>query len=561
LVVFRYDANSDDSSGYGRSIVYTTFDPPSQISDGHVTSFNDGPDRSSYRRIDNGTAGTTTTRYVGSVEIIFKPNGDQDRKRYIAGVAVETVHFGDNAIEDYRETQYLHKDHLGSLNAITDDQGELLQDLAFDAWGERRNPDSWGPYTDPQLIAFDHSRTTRGFTGHEMLDEVGIVHMNGRIYDPKLGRFLQADPFVQEPTNTQSLNRYSYVFNNPLNATDPSGYFLDFIAYAVMGAIIGKIGQDLDLPVLSALGNIVVCGSTGGLGCASTFAFASTVGAGGSFNDAFKNGLFAGLSAAAFSGIGDAFDGTGFWAQGGAGHIGAHAVAGGILSELQGGKFGHGFLSAALTKAVNLNRILPGSNRQIDMSRTVAAAIIGGSISKVTGGKFANGAITGAFAQAYNGNEEERERIRKETEVEVRVLIADIFELSTDFSSIEAAIKNNKAIEVKINQDGSGVITTRSGKRILFDADQLLNGTGLKGKYLSLDLTLESEGYIRFKGTVKSPIRIWGTEISVAWGVGIEVNSAMENNSGLLGQAVRSYTSRREQLDQQICKAETGRCE
>ena len=43
---------------------------------------------------------------------------------------------------------------------------------------------------------FDHSTTTRGFAGHEMLDEVGIVHMNGRIYDPKIARFLQADPFA-----------------------------------------------------------------------------------------------------------------------------------------------------------------------------------------------------------------------------------------------------------------------------------------------------------------------------------------------------------------------------
>ena len=66
--------------------------------------------------------------------------------------------------------------------------------------------------------------THRGFTGHEDLDGLGLVHMNGRVYDPNLGRFLSVDPVFQFPTNTQSLNPYSYVLNNPLSMTDPSGY-------------------------------------------------------------------------------------------------------------------------------------------------------------------------------------------------------------------------------------------------------------------------------------------------------------------------------------------------
>ena len=66
--------------------------------------------------------------------------------------------------------------------------------------------------------------SARGFTDHEHLDVVGLIHMNGRVYDPELGRFMSADPFVQAPYNSQSYNRYSYVFNNPLSFTDPSGY-------------------------------------------------------------------------------------------------------------------------------------------------------------------------------------------------------------------------------------------------------------------------------------------------------------------------------------------------
>ena len=76
------------------------------------------------------------------------------------------------------------------------------------------------------LLSLIESSVNRGFTGHEHLDEVGLIHMNGRVYDPEIGRFLSADPFVQAPDDTQSLNRYTYVKNNPLSYTDPSGFFL-----------------------------------------------------------------------------------------------------------------------------------------------------------------------------------------------------------------------------------------------------------------------------------------------------------------------------------------------
>jgi RHS repeat-associated protein len=89
-------------------------------------------------------------------------------------------------------------------------------------WGKRRQA-SWANLASP--LYFDTSITTRGFTGHEAIDQVGLVHMNGRVYDPELGRFLSADPFVQDAGNAQSWNRYSYVLNNPLSMTDPTGFF------------------------------------------------------------------------------------------------------------------------------------------------------------------------------------------------------------------------------------------------------------------------------------------------------------------------------------------------
>jgi len=66
--------------------------------------------------------------------------------------------------------------------------------------------------------------TLRGFTDHEHIDQAQLIHMNGRVYDYNLGRFLSIDPFVQAPGNSQSLNPYSYIMNNPLAGTDPSGY-------------------------------------------------------------------------------------------------------------------------------------------------------------------------------------------------------------------------------------------------------------------------------------------------------------------------------------------------
>jgi len=115
-------------------------------------------------------------------------------------------------------------------------------------FGARRDAQSWAiKHAEASSGLLTSALTLRGYTGHEQLDEVGLVHMGGRVYDPILGRFLQADPFIQQPNNTQNLNRYSYVLNNPLNATDPSGYFFQmlvmwaaqYIAAATAGSAIG----------------------------------------------------------------------------------------------------------------------------------------------------------------------------------------------------------------------------------------------------------------------------------------------------------------------------------
>src|SRR5690606_930138 len=123
------------------------------------------------------------------------------------------------------------------------------------------------------------------------------------------------------------------------------------------------------------------------------------------FDTAFAAGT-AMMSAGVFSAIGEAFKGSGgFWAENGWGHIGTHAMTGGIMNVVQGGKFGHGFISAGFTKAIRINDwVGPGdASAGADTARVLVAGIVGGTISRITGGKFANGAITAAFAQAFKG--------------------------------------------------------------------------------------------------------------------------------------------------------------
>ena len=190
-----------------------------------------GPARSRTTRTDKVVTGagasTTTTLYLGNVEKVSAPDGSFTYKRYIAdGVLVEQTHDTGGA-RSSEDTRYLLYDHLGSIDVITNVIGTVEQDMSFDAWGQRRAANNWTVLALLRLTDTTHGRyTTRGYTGHEMLDAMGIIHMNGRIYDPKLGRFLQADPVIQFPNYSQSWNRYSYVLNNPLAYTDPSGYFI-----------------------------------------------------------------------------------------------------------------------------------------------------------------------------------------------------------------------------------------------------------------------------------------------------------------------------------------------
>ncbi|MEO1248183.1 MAG: RHS repeat-associated core domain-containing protein, partial [Pseudomonadota bacterium] len=123
--------------------------------------------------------------------------------------------------------EYLHRDHLGSIEVTSSSAGTAVDQRGYDPFGGRRATDWSRELTAAEKKAIadgGDEPAERGYTDHEMLDRTGLIHMNGRVYDPEIGRFLSADPIVQAPDYSQSWNRYAYVMNSPMSYTDPSGY-------------------------------------------------------------------------------------------------------------------------------------------------------------------------------------------------------------------------------------------------------------------------------------------------------------------------------------------------
>ena len=118
-------------------------------------------------------------------------------------------------------------DNLDSFLSVIDETGEKVYQAYYDVWGR----------LDKQEDNYDFLDIRRGYTGHEMLVEFKIINMNGRLYDPYLGRFFSPDNYVQLPYDGQNFNRYSYCLNNPLKYTDPSREFLHLVTGAAIGGI------------------------------------------------------------------------------------------------------------------------------------------------------------------------------------------------------------------------------------------------------------------------------------------------------------------------------------
>lgn len=215
---FTYDLNGNQLTAPGaRAASWSSFDMPLTLSKGGSTaSFAYGPELQRTRQ-DRGDGSQVV--YAGAQEVESKGGQVTVKTYWPLGVGVEIDRPGVSATE----LNWTHMDRLGSPIALSDEQGNLRERLEYDAWGKRRSADDSAGTPD----TLDGKTDNRGYTGHEMLDQLDLVHMNGRVYDPSTAKFLSADPLVSDPTNGQNYNRYSYVLNNPTNVTDPTGFQAD----------------------------------------------------------------------------------------------------------------------------------------------------------------------------------------------------------------------------------------------------------------------------------------------------------------------------------------------
>jgi RHS repeat-associated protein len=223
-----------------------------------------GTGKSMYERTTHTTTGATE-----HVHFLYA-GGAHGGNAFAIRVVTPATQTGSNSSNDPQSNptvamHYQHFDHLGSVTASTDEYGRVVGAsgganttvLGYDSWGARRNPDG-RPATGTPALQPGH----REFTSHETIPSVGLVNMNGRVYDPALGRFLSPDPNVQFVADLQSYNRYSYVQNNPLRYTDPTGYgFWSFLTSS-------NFWIGLTLGAMDA----IACAGTGGAGCVAMMA-------------------------------------------------------------------------------------------------------------------------------------------------------------------------------------------------------------------------------------------------------------------------------------------------
>ena len=414
---FCYDANGNlaiESGDVTRTMnlpdSWTSYNKPNKIISGAITeTFTYGPSRERLQTTVTSSTGSVTTTYIdGLFEQVQDSAGNITYKHYIiAGstrIGVETIATTSGTVNTDLLSFFV-QDQVDSVIAeVTEGLGGLNQQFAVyghDAWGKARPTSGTGAniallpgvfQPDSAVMSGQHE----GFAGHEDLEDIGIVDMEGRIYDPETGRFLSPDPNVQYPDSSQGYNRYTYVNNNSLSLSDPSGYFagspmLGFAAMMVVDyACEGACGAWTPLLAGAAQGY---------------------VSSGGDLQQAAISGAEAMTFAAAGGAYGENIGGVQLFAR-----SVTEGLIGGMFSQAGGGRFSDGFVgafagseSSSLIGEIGVSPADPGYyNPAYESARVAVSAIVGGTVSRLTGGAFADGAVAAAMQRLFNDDNERK---------------------------------------------------------------------------------------------------------------------------------------------------------
>jgi RHS repeat-associated protein len=216
-----HDAKGRFQSTFGgNSTAYTTFDLPKTIFDWNGNQLAAYQYDAVNNRVAKNQSGLTTVSIGGLYERSQSASGLVKHVMYIRGPGERVV-----AEETWTEVGtgvqasavvYHHDDIVGSTVVTNSTATGSATRLRYDPFGLRINPTNptQAPVSPPTRI---------GFTGHDMDDEFNLINMKGRIYDPKIARFLTPDPIVSAPYNGNGYDGYGYALNNPMKHTDPSG--------------------------------------------------------------------------------------------------------------------------------------------------------------------------------------------------------------------------------------------------------------------------------------------------------------------------------------------------
>ncbi len=224
---------------FQQNIGYTSFMQPQTVNEnGFALTYTYGSDYERIKATLVSSAGTSTRYYFSAGYEKVVVSGVE---RYIHNIVSPAGLIAVVEVQGAAQTpHYTYTDHLGSILTITNSSGVVEGEQNFDAWGRRRSASTWvvlaptGANGLPASLAW----MQRGYTGHEHLDNFGLINMNGRLYDPLVGRMLSPDMYVQDMLNTQDYNRYSNSKNNPLAYTDPDGNNPVVVAI-IVGAVLG----------------------------------------------------------------------------------------------------------------------------------------------------------------------------------------------------------------------------------------------------------------------------------------------------------------------------------